>query len=403
MEIITYIHRVQALDKAIAYVAQAFSEINKTNHIVVLEMERTQNLIPSCKVLFELMASVTNQAIIIGKNEIHEEAISVFNCFNVPILYINESLHDLSVIDMHINKRVNLFIQWSGVKSKVSKYIYKSVLRKKGRVLRFFKSLHDKGLGLTAMPINESIITMFRKRLSHLHLKIKNAGVEDYYLLHGQEFIRSMQGSHVSSYKYKVITYPLGLPAWKKMITNYHNDSASASTVIGVFIRGEIRKRSPNEQIMPNWLLKKQLDDVFEITKKVFSDIKVVIKPHPNQDVEELKKIIGHGDSFYISYDPPAVIASKSKFIIGMSTSAILDGLLLGKPAINYYNETDALRLLHPKGSVLNIMGIKSVSTKKELEEAINSIINDKYDYPDLIPYIGNQSRIRELLIEQSN
>lgn len=400
--IISYVRRVQALDKIAAYVIQACYENPNINHTIVFDLERTYNQIPSCESIFSILSSSTNKAIIIGISEIHNEVERIFKKSGVKILYHKKIIDNNEYIANIDFKNANLLIQRNGIDTPIAKLLYNETLKNNGRILRFFKSLHDKNSGLTAYKYY-NLKQKINRNISKIKKYFHKSKIEDYLLTHGKKFEKSIENANVFYYKKKAIAYPLTFPSWKKKVLEYYykelNNKYKNKYVVTIFARGEIEKRPASEQILSNNDLIKSIDEIINSFKTFNKTITFLIKPHPNQNVNVLNNILNNYKNIEISFDPPSLLAAYSNITIGLSTSALLDGLFFNKPAINYYQSTEGIKLIHPKGSLMEIMNIPSANNKEDLIKLIKIIFDGKYKFPNLIPYVGKKTNMSEVLI----
>lgn len=116
-------------------------------------------------------------------------------------------------------------------------------------------------------------------------------------------------------------------------------------------------------------------------------DTTLLIKPHPRQDMEELKSILNHYDglNWRISLLPTMALAKISDYVIAMFSSTILDSAILGKPNIEFYifeevgGPTYIKRENGELCSSMNYFGYcDSVSTFEELKGYKEKYLNSK-------------------------
>lgn len=77
-----------------------------------------------------------------------------------------------------------------------------------------------------------------------------------------------------------------------------------------------------------------------------FGDIEIVLKPHPYQDLDDLRAFIAAEgwEGVTVTTDHPMLISWGAKFAVGFLTGGLYNSLMLDIPSINYYNARDVYR-----------------------------------------------------------
>jgi spore coat polysaccharide biosynthesis predicted glycosyltransferase SpsG len=124
-----------------------------------------------------------------------------------------------------------------------------------------------------------------------------------------------------------------------------------------------------------------------KVIRRKMGNILIVIKPHPRENTELINKIL-KGENIlntYISREHVVVLAKSARLAISFWGSAILDGLSLGVPSIEFYEEANRFREAEPKGSSYKNVGIDSTDNERGLAEFIDSVLKHDYKTPKII------------------
>lgn len=134
------------------------------------------------------------------------------------------------------------------------------------------------------------------------------------------------------------IGYPKANSQWVKSISEF-----SENCFLGLpdkFVL--ILARGPNKNDAPSFFydddLKRTISDIARSIRDVSENTKIIIKPHPKQDLETLSN---YADEYgvIISNEPTYILALKAVASVSMLTSAVLDVILQNKPVVHYVNE----------------------------------------------------------------
>ena len=96
-------------------------------------------------------------------------------------------------------------------------------------------------------------------------------------------------------------------------------------------------------------LLEEMLDTLLSVT-----DYRVILKPHPRQNIMLLSEILKKypQGEISVSYEPSFKIISGASYVVAMPSGVILDALMIGRPVIEYFNfkklNAILLELYHP-------------------------------------------------------
>ena len=129
------------------------------------------------------------------------------------------------------------------------------------------------------------------------------------------------------------------------------------------------------------------LDKSYQNIRKIFKNYKIIIKPHPREDINYIKNIITSKNMKNIEFSTlhASLLAKNSKLIISFWTSAIFDSLSLNIPTVEFYREPKNFRKVEPEGSLNKKIGIHYASDDESLENFLNLVNKNKYIEPSVI------------------
>ncbi|HDH00231.1 MAG TPA: hypothetical protein ENG80_00270 [Nitrospirae bacterium] len=83
-------------------------------------------------------------------------------------------------------------------------------------------------------------------------------------------------------------------------------------------------------------------------TSLIFEEFRIILKPHPRQDLALLHRTVGEFKSTRISVSnkPSFNLISKAHIIVAMPSGVIIDALIAGKPVIEYFHFNELERAL---------------------------------------------------------
>lgn len=412
---INYLNRLQAIDKSLALMCQLREARPSLEMITVLELETSQNRAPSARLFFELMGEISHEVCIIGDSPIHAEAAEVLAEQPCRLERLSETAfaeggrsgrpsvsdrlrrlfrpshwpsHRPSLIDRLDSETALLFVR-NADRTPAACALRDGVLARRGRVFRYFKSIHDQDLGLTAGAADQPPSEAQRSA------SMDPMAASEVLLVHNRSFKRLLESLGYDRYPMAVTGYPLLFPAWQERV---HACSAAvrwresrASLEVSMFIRGEIAKRPPEQQVMPHAQLERILRDTMAELDALGRSYRLRIKPHPNQDVHFVRSIVEGNPEVVITYDPPAVLAATSDLVITTYTSSALDALGFGVPCIDYYKETPGFHHIHPGGYPFEQFGVVRARSREEFHRRIGEVLAPGYRVPDVARALEHQ------------
>ena len=171
--------------------------------------------------------------------------------------------------------------------------------------------------------------------------------------------------------------YPKFFSEWTDMVNSFDTEKIIEKNVI-IFTRS-IHKNYMTEK---NYIY--LLSTTLKAIKKNYGDIKIIIKPHPRENMEFLKKILEKNNqyNYEILFEDSSYLSKNSVLAISFWTSAILSSLAMKVPSIEYYIDTEKFRQVEPMGSVYKKIGIDSADNERDLDIIIKKIITNGYQLP---------------------
>jgi hypothetical protein len=138
--------------------------------------------------------------------------------------------------------------------------------------------------------------------------------------------------------------------------------------------------------------------DSYQVTRQVFGDIPIVIKPHPRENELEIEKVIREENLTHITIcnEHAGILASNAKLALSFWTSCIFDSLSLEVPTIEYYKEARRFRENEPMGSPYKVAGIDSASSSEDLRHFMITVKNGRYHLPEVLTEWKRESQFNE-------
>ena len=178
-----------------------------------------------------------------------------------------------------------------------------------------------------------------------------------------------------------IIGYPKFYNEWSGILKRYNSTLPKKEKYILILTRpisNAYMDKSSYEHLL------------FTSYKKIrekLNKINIIIKKHPREDDDFIISIINKYkmENVTISDINAAVLSLSSVFTISFWTSAILDALSVGNPAIEYFKEPQGFRKYEPEGSVFKKVGIQSTDSDEELGKFIESVITNNYIPPKIL------------------
>jgi hypothetical protein len=198
----------------------------------------------------------------------------------------------------------------------------------------------------------------------------------------------------------KTIGHPWFFPAWKSLIVDYAEESGTGRGHIVIYSRN-IHPDCMDADIYENLHM-----EAYRTIGELFGEIRIVVKPHPKEDMTNLEHIIersGMARYIEISNEHPMVLAIGATVAISLYTSAILSAIAMGTPAVEYYRESSGFREREPMGSAYAGIGIRSCSEEEELKSFLISLKKGEYESPQIYERFSGKYDLSPLLIDDAS
>ncbi len=179
----------------------------------------------------------------------------------------------------------------------------------------------------------------------------------------------------------RIIGYPKFYNEWKSLIKMYRNSTYEGQEIAVIY------SRSVHPIYMDKDKYIKLLTSSCNVIREKMGNIKIIIKPHPREDIQLINKILNDMNivNVAISWEHPTILAKNAKLIIALFSSTVLDGLSFQIPSIEYYEEAERFREGEPKGSPYKNIGIDSTHDEQELSKFIDKVISGNYKVPKIV------------------
>jgi len=173
-----------------------------------------------------------------------------------------------------------------------------------------------------------------------------------------------------------IIGYPKFYSSWIKIVNSYPQSKKHSKKVVVIYTRKvDSFYLSLNDY---EYLLTTS----FRAIQKHFGNIRIIIKPHPRENIKNIIKTINNSGytNIDISNEHAAVLSKDAIMTISFWTSAILDALSMEIPSVEYFIKSAEFLKHESNISDYKKVGIESVCTEKELEEFIIKLKSQRYN-----------------------
>jgi hypothetical protein len=174
-----------------------------------------------------------------------------------------------------------------------------------------------------------------------------------------------------------VAGYPVCYASWHELVketprVRWLNAHRRALEVV-VFTRGEADHKVPEAQIISDEWVLQAVRTIVERTRAINKECRIRIKPHPYQNIDVLREGLADVPEIELTDDPPCILAATADLAIATYSSAILDAVAFGVPAIEYFEENRAFRQRHPDGSPFGQFGVVIARNESQFSEAMSA------------------------------
>lgn len=393
---INYIHKLQGIDKCVPLLMQLRAEHPNLLVTTVVDIESKTRL-PDCTNLIRLLGMVSDVIVFRSGSYMGLEwarysanlgietwladrvrvapepifwrmlkgALPVVRSVADPL-----SRRDVPRVRTHFitpraGQSIKLLTIYNGVNTKLGKTLTDGVQSNGGTVLGYLKTVNDEGLGFGAIGHNG--------RMSEKKVRIPKS--LDVLLVPNRrlrEIIYSVTHIHCLVHE---VGHVQSFPAWIEFLRSREDSDdvwLPGSPRVAVFSKGYIHHRKEEQQLAPRHTFNHMVDDILEAVLDVFPSCSICIKPHPHQDTSHLDAVARKIPSAQVSFQTTGILSVSADLVISMHSSAIVDALICGTPAIEYSPYwTDYLEKVMPGGSPFVRMGATEAREKRELQQAL--------------------------------
>lgn len=400
--IFTYIPKIQAIDKTIAFCAEIKSVYNVKiiNFINIDE----KNQIDDANNLFELLSNVSDMLLFIGEKSIHRNAINHLSNKQVELINKTNIKNRFKYyLDKNKTNRHLLLLPYTGSNDNVDITLSSIAKKEKIFIIAYFKSLHDEGFGLSTEPYSN--IKYFKNRLLKVIERIRTKKIKskiddenvDLFLAFNS-FHEKIIKERLGSKKVSISGYQLTYNSWIQLVKKNKLKDNKLNTIV-LFTRGETPGRPPQLNIINDELLKKLIINIHKVLSDKYDNFELIIKPHPIQDVNVLKEIIKGFPNTNISYEAPSLLVVNAKFVISTYSSTVIDALIFDVPAIEYFEESNFFKNKHPNGSPFIEFGVLKANNIVEFENCVDRVFEGNYRIKPVIETIKQTPNINFMKI----
>jgi hypothetical protein len=267
------------------------------------------------------------------------------------------------------------------------------VKRNNGRRVGYLKSLHDQGRGLSDL----------HHRRENTSPKIQLRPNLDRFLTPAYfPFERMLEEKGIPRSRQIVAGYPVCYASWHALVketprVRWLHAQRRALEVV-VFTRGEADHKVPEVQIISDEWVLQAVRNIVEKARAINKDCRIRVKPHPYQDLERLRQGLADVPEIEFTDDPPCVLVATADLAIATYSSAILDAVAFGVPAIEYFQENRAFRLRHPDGSPFGQFGVVIARNESQFGEAMSAFAAGHSSGVELGKILGETLDVEALL-----
>ena len=369
MQIINYLHKVQALDKVVPLLF-ALKQLDPHLKVhTVLDIEQTAlNAIPR-----DLLTSL---------RQLSESCSTAPGGWFYSCLRRYEGIVPQRVFRLFervVGPDFNAFFQNQGLSPNQSgllllcinsakhhsmgRLLGRYVKTRGGLVLAYLKSVNDRGRGLSVVGKAKADA---------------EAGFYDVLLVPNRQIHAILLQSGYPPERLLVSGYPPFYQAWRRHVASQAAAAFPAmegKRLFVVFSRGPAPHKPEEGQIMTAEMEVRLLTDIVSVVQEGWPDARVWIKPHPYQEPAFLQRLAREHSRVEIRHESVQRLSALADIAISTYSSASLDALAYGKPSIEYFEETANFLAAHPGGSTFGEYGVVICRSRAELQGALERAV----------------------------
>jgi len=402
MHAINLSHSLQGLDISLAILAQLRSTGIATRITSVLRLAPSMQQ-PNADFLFETVARISDDVVIVGQSALHDQAaaslkgieltpvqiaprrhVCSFAANNIKVGVAGRTRRKLLRIKDDYEPALSKFVTSGSVLMRshadvdeIAQTLVRLARQRDGRSLVYLEGNYPPG---NTIPL---------KYFSH-----PRTDLADTFLLYSETHAAPL--ASVGYHNSTSIGYPMFFPARKPAVleSRYCQEyqSSRRGFEVSLLTRGE--QPDAQGQIMPNSKLREILLDIFDQLREFYPDVFIRLKPHPSQDVEFVRQIIGDRKNVSLVFEHPAQLAATSDLLITTWSTAVIEALVFDVPAIEYFVENEYFRSVYPNGSSFRELGILWAENREGFRSCLQQLKEGKYRLPDGPSRFGHEMNL---------
>jgi hypothetical protein len=384
--VVNLVHSLPALDMSLALLLELRSKHPDRPIISVLKLGHATR-IPSVDFLFETMCRVSDSVVLFGSSPLYADLERVASGLGVAV----ERLH--AWLPPKIAPGLNRLL-----------WFFKS-RNDREELARFVASLPDGAILLRSHAdvdqVAEAVVAAIRRdggtsfaclegcypprnALPMAYFDEPRVDLCDRFLLYSEGHRRVLaQAGYTSA---TVIGYTKLYPAWRE---NIEKNAAvlelceeSERFTVSVFTRGETPGGGP--QIMPDSVFEPLLEDLLAALDERIDAPRVLIKPHPAQDVALIERVAASRSSIKLTTLHPSQLAAISDLVVTTWSTSTVDALAFDVPCIEYFRPNGYFLSVYPNGSSFRQLGIQWAEDGDGFRHCLDEVLSGSYELPDV-------------------
>ena len=381
--LVIHVSREQSLDKILGFIVnKKFEFVSDARIVVVFEPEFIHNRQDRISGYYSELATFADKVIVINNSKtswgIHQTVRQA--CRDSSLVdgsdYLASFLCDLR----ESGGKIYALVRWNE-KGTIFEHIVLNSRKSGGIVFRYFKSLHDKGFGVTSTTKKLGAIGTFLALIKPLWRFFMEGEAfpkerTDQYWCYDRRAADNLRKRGIPARNIEIVNYPLATELWssyaKKRAREIGLPSSSNGPLITIFTTGPVPGRLDDDenQTMSSSLLLTLIKEIkFALDIKFPQRYAVLAKPHPNQSVEGLSNVLelAGWSSAAIVHEGSAFLIAVSDIVVTLYSSVCVEAAYQGVDVVDYYRPTPRFHEEHPLGIPWTIFGVPLATNHLEL------------------------------------
>jgi hypothetical protein len=383
--IINLVHSLPALDMSLALLLELRAREPRRPIISVLKLGHATR-IPSVEFLFEVLCQVSDRVLVAGASPLYadlanvavsmDSAVEPLHGWQPPrilpginrLLWAIKNRHDRRELDRLTDSlpHGSILVRSHADVDRVAESLVNAVRHGGGRSLACLEGCYPPRNSLPMAYFGEPRVDLC-----------------DTFLLYSEGHRAEL--AEVGYTQATVIGYTKLYPAWRSKV---EASSAVADLrgesdayTVAVFTRGETPGGGP--QIMPDATFEPLLVDLLAALDERLDGPRVLIKPHPAQDVALIDRLIRDRRSTHITMLHPSQLAAVSNLVVTTWSTSAVDALAFRVPCIEFFEPNEYFRSVYPHGSSFRQLGILWAENGADLRCCLDEVLDGSYSVPD--------------------